>query len=84
MKNNLNSWRKVCKLLCVIKDLRKGGWCRVHKEIKWRYRFNGAFPNDSSLLRIMGSILMDINEGSGSQVDVIYPMWVRYLLGNMG
>ncbi len=35
---------------------------RVHKEIKRRYRSIGAFPNDASLLRIAGSILMDINE----------------------
>lgn len=35
---------------------------RVHKELKRRYRVIGAFPNDSSLLRIAGSILMDINE----------------------
>jgi transposase-like protein len=35
---------------------------RVHKELKRRYRSIGAFPNDSSLLRIAGSILMDINE----------------------
>lgn len=35
---------------------------RIHKELKRRYRSIGAFPNDSSLLRIAGSILMDINE----------------------
>jgi len=35
---------------------------RVHKEIKRRYRSIGAFPNNSSLLRLAGSILMDINE----------------------
>jgi putative transposase len=35
---------------------------RVNKELKRRYRSIGAFPNDSSLLRIAGSILMDINE----------------------
>jgi putative transposase len=35
---------------------------RIHKEIKRRYYAIGAFPNDSSLLRIAGSILMDINE----------------------
>ncbi len=35
---------------------------RVHKEVKRRYRSIGAFPNDSSLLRIAGSILIDINE----------------------
>jgi putative transposase len=35
---------------------------RVNKELKRRYRSIGAFPNDPSLLRIAGSILMDINE----------------------
>jgi putative transposase len=35
---------------------------RVNKELKRRSRSIGAFPNDSSLLRIAGSILMDINE----------------------
>jgi transposase-like protein len=35
---------------------------RVHAEIKRRYRSIGAFPNDASLLRLAGSILMDINE----------------------
>lgn len=35
---------------------------RIHKEIKRRYYAIGAFPSDSSLLRIAGSILMDINE----------------------
>jgi transposase-like protein len=35
---------------------------RVNKELKRRYRSIGAFPNDSSLLRIAGSILIDINE----------------------
>ena len=35
---------------------------RVNEELKRRYRSIGASPNDSSLLRIAGSILMDINE----------------------
>jgi len=35
---------------------------RVHKELKRRYRSIGAFPSDSSLLRIAGAILMNINE----------------------
>ncbi len=35
---------------------------RVNKELKLRSRSIGAFPNDQSLLRIAGSILMDINE----------------------
>jgi transposase-like protein len=35
---------------------------RVHKELKCRSRKIGAFPNDASLLRLAGSILIDINE----------------------
>jgi transposase-like protein len=35
---------------------------RVNKELKRRSRKIGAFPNDASLLRLSGSILIDINE----------------------
>jgi len=35
---------------------------RVNKELKRRTRKIGAFPNDASLLRLAGSILIDINE----------------------
>jgi transposase-like protein len=35
---------------------------RVHKELKRRSRKIGAFPNGASLLRLAGSILIDINE----------------------
>jgi len=35
---------------------------RVNKELKRRTRKVGAFPNDASLLRLAGSILIDINE----------------------
>jgi putative transposase len=35
---------------------------RINKELKRRSRSIGAFPSDSSLLRIVGSILMDLNE----------------------
>jgi transposase-like protein len=35
---------------------------RVHKEIKRRTKKVGAFTNDTSLLRLAGSILVDINE----------------------
>ena len=34
----------------------------VNKEIKRRTKVVGAFPNEESLLRLVGSILMDINE----------------------
>jgi transposase-like protein len=36
---------------------------RVHKELKRRSRKIGAFPNDASLLGLIGSIFIDINEG---------------------
>lgn len=35
---------------------------RINKELKHRSRSIGAFPNDSSLLRLAGAILIDINE----------------------
>ena len=35
---------------------------RVHKELKRRSKKIGAFPNAASLLRLAGSILIDINE----------------------
>ena len=35
---------------------------RVNKELKRRTKVVGAFPNEESLLRLAGSILMDINE----------------------
>jgi transposase-like protein len=35
---------------------------RVNKELKRRTNVVGAFPNEESLLRLVGSILMDINE----------------------
>ena len=35
---------------------------RVNKEIKRRSRVLGAFPSDDSLVRLIGSILMNINE----------------------
>ena len=35
---------------------------RVNKELKRRTKVVGAFPNEESLLRLAGSILMEINE----------------------
>jgi len=35
---------------------------RVYKELKRRTKVVGAFPNEEALLRLVGSILMDINE----------------------
>ena len=35
---------------------------RVNREIKRRVRSVGAFPNEDSAMRLIGSILIDINE----------------------
>ena len=35
---------------------------RVNRELKRRTKVVGVFPNEESLLRLAGSILMDINE----------------------
>jgi putative transposase len=37
-------------------------WHSTNKELKRRTRKIGAFPNEASLLRLAGSILIDINE----------------------
>ncbi|NLB01756.1 MAG: IS256 family transposase, partial [Methanomicrobiales archaeon] len=35
---------------------------RVNRELKRRTKVAGVFPNEESLLRLVGAILMDINE----------------------
>jgi len=35
---------------------------RINKELNRRSRVVGAFPNDQSLMRVAGCLLMDINE----------------------
>ena len=35
---------------------------RINKELKRRSRVVGAFPDDQSLMRVAGCILMDLNE----------------------
>ena len=35
---------------------------RVNKEVKRRSKVVGAFPNDESLMRLMGALLIDYNE----------------------
>jgi len=34
----------------------------VNRELKRRTKVAGVFPNEESLLRLVGSILMDVNE----------------------
>jgi putative transposase len=35
---------------------------RINKEMKRRTKVVGAFPNEEALLRLVGSILMNMNE----------------------
>jgi len=44
------------------KRIRTTNMWRVNKELKRRTKVVGAFPNEESLLRLVGSILMEINE----------------------
>jgi transposase-like protein len=59
---------------------------RLNKELKRRTRAIGAFANEASLLRLAGTILMDINEEwitsrrylSGSEVIVCQDTRVEF------
>ena len=46
-------WKKICTINLLE---------RVNRELKRRSKKIGAFPSDASLLRLAGSILIDINE----------------------
>jgi len=35
---------------------------RVNKELKRRTKVAGVFPNEESLIRLVGAILIDVNE----------------------
>jgi len=35
---------------------------RISKELKRRFKVVGVFPNKEALLKLVGSILMDMNE----------------------
>jgi len=47
---------------------------RVNRELKRRTRVVGVFPNEESLLRLVGSILMDIN-GAHQINDLAYKLF---------
>ena len=47
---------------------------RVNRELKRRTRVAGVFPNEESLLRLVGSILMDIN-GAHQINDLAYKLF---------
>ena len=46
---------------------------RVNKELKRRSRVIGIFPNEKSIIRLMGSILLDIHNSYSVQSKVHIP-----------
>ena len=53
---------------------------RLNKELKRRSRVIGIFPNSESLLRLMGSVLMEYNETLQNTKAVISPATLEHLL----
>ena len=46
---------------------------RLNRELKRRSTVIGVFPNDASVIRIMGSVLMDVHEAFASATTYGYP-----------
>ena len=46
---------------------------RLNRELKRRSTVIGVFPNDASVIRIMGSVLMDVHEAFASATTCGYP-----------
>lgn len=53
---------------------------RLNKELKRRSRVIGIFPNSESLLRLMGSVLMEYNETLQNTKAVFSPATLEHLL----
>ena len=46
---------------------------RLNRELKRRSTVIGVFPNDASVIRIMGSVLIDVHETFASTTTSGYP-----------
>ena len=46
---------------------------RLNRELKRRSNVIGVFPNDASVLRLMGSVLMEIHQGLQDNDSVMSP-----------
>ena len=46
---------------------------RLNRELKRRSRVIGVFPNDASIIRIIGSVLMDLHEANATRSISGYP-----------
>lgn len=47
---------------------------RINRELKRRSKVIGIFPNTESILRIMGSVLMELHEHALKKKSIGYPM----------
>ena len=45
---------------------------RLNKELKRRSNVIGVFPNESSIIRLMGAVLMELNEKYDSRVKPLF------------
>lgn len=46
---------------------------RINKELKRRSNVIGVFPNEASILRLMGSILMEVNDAAQARRALVQP-----------
>lgn len=55
---------------------------RLNKELKRRSKVIGVFPNEASLLRLMGSVLIELNDAAQARKAVFSPEAYRSLLAS--
>ncbi len=55
---------------------------RLNKELKRRSAVIGVFPNEGSLLRLMGSVLLERNEVVSTQKEVFSPEIYQALIAS--
>ena len=53
---------------------------RINRELKRRSKVIGVFPNEASILRLMGSVLMELNDAAQARKVLFSPKTYNKLM----
>ena len=53
---------------------------RINRELKRRSKVIGVFPNEASILRLMGSVLMELNDAAQARKALFSPKTYNKLM----